>query len=94
MNVPNMPGDLLGTLVLGLIAGWGANRLMGSGRHGVIGDIVVGILGAFVGGWLAERLLGIGVTGLNLTSIAIAVVGAVIAIAIFRALAPHRRWFA
>jgi uncharacterized membrane protein YeaQ/YmgE (transglycosylase-associated protein family) len=89
-----MPVDWLGTLVLGLVAGWGANRLMGSGRYGVIGDIVVGILGAFVGGWLAVRLLGISVTGLNVTSIAIAVVGAVIAIAVFRALAPRRRWFA
>jgi len=89
-----MQADLLGTLVLGLIAGWGANRLMGSGRYGVIGDIIVGILGAFVGGWLAERLLGISVTGLNLTSIAIAVVGAVIAIAVFRALTRRRRWFA
>ena len=94
MNIPNMQADLLGTLVLGLIAGWGANRLMGSGRYGVIGDIIVGILGAFVGGWLAERLLGISVTGLNLTSIAIAVVGAVIAIAVFRALTRRRRWFA
>jgi len=89
-----MPAGLLSTLVLGLIAGWGANRLMGSGRYGVIGDIIVGILGAFVGGWLAERLLGISVTGLNLTSIAIAVVGAVIAIAVFRALTRRRRWFA
>ena len=94
MNIPNMPAGLLSTLVLGLIAGWGANRLMGSGRYGVIGDIIVGILGAFVGGWLAERLLGISVTGLNLTSIAIAVVGAVIAIAVFRALTRRRRWFA
>jgi len=89
----NIPVDLLVSLFLGLIAGWGAGRLMGSGRYGIIGDMVVGILGAFVGGWLSERLLGIGVTGFNVTSIAIALIGAVIAIAIFRALAPHRRWF-
>lgn len=94
VDIPNMPVDVLSTLVLGLIAGWGANRLMGSGRYGVIGDIVVGILGAFVGGWLAERVLGISVTGINITSIAIAVVGAAIAIAVFRALAPRRRWLA
>lgn len=91
----DMPVDfLVGTLVVGLIAGWGANRLMRTGRFGLIGDIVVGIVGAFAGGWLAERLLGIGVTGLNLTGIAIAVVGAVIAIAVLRALAPRQRWFA
>lgn len=89
-----MPADGLSTLILGLVAGWGANRIMGPGRFAVIGDIVVGILGAFVGGWLAARLLGISVTGLNLTSIVIAVVGAVVAIALFHALAPRRRWFA
>ena len=69
----------------------GASRLMGSGRYGVIGDIVVGILGAFAGGWLAARFLGIDVTELDFTSIALAVVGAVILIAIFRALSPGRR---
>ncbi len=78
-------------LVLGLIAGWIASLLVGGG-YGLIGDIVVGILGAIAGGWLATRYLGIDVTGVNLTSIAIGVGGAVILIIIFRALAPggHR----
>ncbi len=80
-------------IILGLIVGFLASRLMGSGGYGLIGDIVVGILGSVVGGWLATRLLGIDVTGLNLTSVAIGVVGAVILIVIFRALAPGRsRW--
>ena len=78
-------------LILGLIAGWIAGLLMGRGGYGLIGDIVVGILGAMVGGWLGSMLLGIDVTGLNLTSIALSVGGAVIAIALFRALAPGRR---
>ncbi|MHB1006730.1 MAG: GlsB/YeaQ/YmgE family stress response membrane protein [Chloroflexota bacterium] len=83
--------DLLSTLVVGLIAGWLASRLMGAGGYGLIGDIVVGVLGAFAGGWLAARFLAIDVTGINVTSIAVAVVGAVILIAIFRALMPGRR---
>lgn len=78
-------------LVLGLIAGWLASRLMGSGGYGLIGDIVVGILGALLGGWLASTFLNVDVTGLNVTSIAVAVVGAMILIAIFRAVAPGRR---
>jgi uncharacterized membrane protein YeaQ/YmgE (transglycosylase-associated protein family) len=77
-------------IVLGLIAGFLASVLMGAGGYGLIGDIVVGILGAVVGGWLASRFLGLDVTGLNLTSIAIAVVGAAILIFILRALSPRR----
>jgi uncharacterized membrane protein YeaQ/YmgE (transglycosylase-associated protein family) len=83
--------NILAWLVLGLIAGWIASRVMGTGGYGLIGDIVVGIVGAFVGGWLGSMFLNIDVTGLNPTSIALAVVGAVILIAIFRALSPGRR---
>ena len=82
---------ILAWIILGLIAGWLASLLMGRGGYGLIGDIVVGILGAVVGGWLASQFLGLDVTGLNPTSIAIAVVGAIILIAIFRAFAPGRR---
>ena len=78
-------------LVLGLIAGWLASLIMGSGGYGLIGDIAVGILGALLGGWLAMTFLGVDVTGLNVTSVAVAVVGAMILIAIFRAVAPSRR---
>ncbi len=83
--------SIIAWLILGLIAGWVASKLMGSGGYGIIGDIIVGILGAFVGGWLASLLLGIDVTGLNFTRIAISIVGAVIVIAIYRAFSPGRR---
>jgi len=78
-------------LILGLVAGWLASLLMGSGGFGIIGDIIFGVLGAIAGGWLASMFLGLDVTGLNLTSLAIAVVGAVLVIAVYRALAPGRR---
>jgi uncharacterized membrane protein YeaQ/YmgE (transglycosylase-associated protein family) len=77
-------------LVLGLIAGFLASVLMGAGGYGLIGDIVVGILGSIIGGWLATQFLGLDVTGLNLTSVLIAVGGAIILIVIFRALTPGR----
>ena len=80
-------------IVLGLIVGFLASRFMGAGGYGLLGDIVVGILGAIVGGWLATQFLGIDVTGVNLTSIAIGVVGAVILIVVYRALAPSRGRF-
>lgn len=81
-------------IIVGLIAGWIASRLMGSGGYGILGDIVVGILGAVVGGWLLSRLLGLDVTGLNLESIFVSVVGAMIVIVVYRALAGtgRRRW--
>ena len=82
---------ILAWLVLGLIAGWVASRLMGSGGYGLIGDIVIGIVGAVVGGWLGSMLLGLDVTGLNFTSIALSIGGAVVVIALVRALAPGRR---
>ncbi len=85
--------SILTWIILGLIVGFVASRLMGAGGYGIIGDIVVGILGAVLGGWLATPLLGIDVTGINLTSIAIGIVGAVILIALFRALLPGQsRW--
>jgi len=84
--------SILTWIILGLIVGFLASRLMGSGGYGLLGDIVVGILGSFVGGWLATQFLGLDVTGLNLTSIAIGIVGAVLLIAVFRALTPRRRF--
>ncbi len=83
--------SILAWVILGLIAGWIASLIMGAGGYGLIGDIIIGILGALVGGWLGSALLGVDVTGLNLTSIAVAVLGAIILIGIFRALTPHRR---
>ncbi len=82
---------ILAWVILGLLAGWLASLIMGAGGYGLLGDIVVGILGAIVGGWLGSALLGVNVTGLNLTSIVVAVVGAIVLIAIYRALAPGRR---
>lgn len=76
-------------IVLGLIAGWLASLIM-KGGYGLLGDIILGIVGALVGGFLSSTLLGIPVTGLDITSIIIATIGAIIVIAIARALSPGR----
>jgi len=80
---------LLAWLVLGLIAGVLANFLVGGGG-GLIFDIVLGIVGAFVGGFLASAL-GVGdVSGLNLESIVIATIGAILVILLVRAVTRRR----
>jgi len=81
---------IIAWIVLGAIAGWITNLIMGGGE-GVILTILLGIVGAVVGGWLAGSVLGIAdVTGLNITSIIVAVVGAIIVVAIYRAVAGRR----
>lgn len=79
---------LIAWIVVGLIAGWLAGMVMKGGGYGVVGDIILGIIGALVGGFLAATLFNIpdAVNGINVTSIIVAFVGAVIAIAIVRAL--------
>ncbi len=82
--------SIIGWIILGLIAGWLAGLIMRGGGYGILGDIILGIVGALVGGFLSSALLGVDVTGFNVTSLLIAVVGAIILIAISRALSPRR----
>jgi uncharacterized membrane protein YeaQ/YmgE (transglycosylase-associated protein family) len=70
-------------ILVGLIAGWLAGKLMKGGGFGVIGDIVVGILGALVGGFLFGTL-GVSTGGGLLGAIAVATVGAVVLIFVVR----------
>ena len=74
---------LIWFLLVGLIAGWLAGKVMRGGGFGVIGDMIVGIIGALIGGWLFG-VLGIGL-GLGLIgSIITAFVGAVILLWLLR----------
>lgn len=84
---------ILSWVVVGLIAGWLAGKAMRGGGYGLIGDIVVGVVGAVIGGFLAATLLKIpnAVNGINVTSILVAFVGAVILIAILRMVSGRRR---
>ncbi len=83
--------SILAWIIVGLIAGWLAGLVMKGGGYGILGDIIVGIIGAIIGGFLAGLLLGGDyVTGINLTSIVVSFIGAVILIAILRAVAPGR----
>lgn len=78
---------IIAWLVVGLIAGWLAGQVMKGGGYGVVGDILIGIVGALVGGFLAAVVFGGDyLTGINLTTIITAFLGAVLFIAILRAL--------
>jgi uncharacterized membrane protein YeaQ/YmgE (transglycosylase-associated protein family) len=82
---------IIAWIVLGAIAGFVTNLIMG-GTGGVITTIILGIVGALVGGYLAGTVLGVAdVTGVNLESIVVSVIGAVIVVAIYRGLSGRRR---
>jgi uncharacterized membrane protein YeaQ/YmgE (transglycosylase-associated protein family) len=70
--------SVLSWIIVGLIAGWLAGMVMRGGGYGVLGDIIVGIIGAPV-------------DGINLTSIFVAFIGAIVTIGILRALTPVTR---
>ena len=77
-------------IVLGAIAGFITNLIMG-GTGGVITTIILGIVGAVVGGYVAGSVLGVAdVTGINLESIVVSVIGAIIVVAIFRGVSRRR----
>jgi uncharacterized membrane protein YeaQ/YmgE (transglycosylase-associated protein family) len=84
---------ILAWIVVGLIAGWLASQVMRGGGYGLIGDIIVGIVGAVIGGFLAATFLKIpnAVNGINVTSILVAFIGAVILLAILRMVSGRRR---
>jgi uncharacterized membrane protein YeaQ/YmgE (transglycosylase-associated protein family) len=67
-------------IVVGLIAGWLAGMVMKGGGYGLVGDLVLGVIGAIVGGWLGSTFLGLGVSGINIESILVAAVGAIIVV--------------
>lgn len=79
--------NILLWILLGLVAGWMASIVTRTNNsQGVGGDIIMGVLGALVGGFVVNLLGGTGITGFNLYSILVAVLGAVILIAIGRAI--------
>jgi uncharacterized membrane protein YeaQ/YmgE (transglycosylase-associated protein family) len=73
-------------LIMGLIAGFIASKLVNKQGEGVAMDIVLGIIGAVVGGFIANALGFTGITGFDLYSILVSVVGAVIVLVVYHAM--------
>jgi uncharacterized membrane protein YeaQ/YmgE (transglycosylase-associated protein family) len=83
---------LISWIVVGLIAGWLTGLVMKGGGYGIIGDLLLGIVGALIGGFVASALFNIPspVNGINIESIVIAFIGAVVVVAIVRAVTGRR----
>ena len=75
--------SLIWFLLIGLIAGWLAGRVMRGGGFGLVGDMIVGVIGALLGGWLFGKL-GISAGGGLIGAIITAFVGAVVLILLLR----------
>jgi uncharacterized membrane protein YeaQ/YmgE (transglycosylase-associated protein family) len=82
--------SILAWIVLGLIAGFIASKLVNRAGGSLVLDLLLGVVGAFVGGFLFTRFGMAGVTGLNLYSILVAVIGAVVVLFIYHAIADRR----
>jgi uncharacterized membrane protein YeaQ/YmgE (transglycosylase-associated protein family) len=81
---------IIAWIVLGAIAGFITNLIMG-GKEGVIGTILLGIVGAVVGGFLAGTVLKVAdVTGINIESVVVAVIGGVVVVGGYRLLMGRR----
>jgi uncharacterized membrane protein YeaQ/YmgE (transglycosylase-associated protein family) len=78
--------SIIAWLILGLISGFIASKLVNKTGDGLVIDIVLGIIGAVAGGWLFNRFGMHGVTGLNIYSMLVSVVGAVVVLVIYHAL--------
>jgi uncharacterized membrane protein YeaQ/YmgE (transglycosylase-associated protein family) len=75
---------LISTIVVGLLAGWLASLIM-KAKGGLFIHLVLGVVGSILGGWITSLILGENlVSGFNLTSILVSIVGAVLVIAIYR----------
>lgn len=70
-------------IIVGLIAGWAAGKIMKGSGYGILADIGLGIVGAVVGGWITSAL-GIGTTGGLLPTILVAILGAVVVVVVVR----------
>ena len=88
--------NLLVIIVVGIVAGWLAGRVMRGGGFGLIGDLIVGLFGAFIGDWLLPRLnihFGTGIVALIVN----AVIGAILLLFILRLIVGRglvrRRWW-
>lgn len=82
--------SVLAWIVLGLIAGFIASKLVNKTGGNLVWDLILGVVGAFVGGFLFTRFGASGVSGLNLYSILVAVVGAVVVLFIYHAIIGRR----
>jgi uncharacterized membrane protein YeaQ/YmgE (transglycosylase-associated protein family) len=82
--------SILAWIILGLLAGFIGSKLVNKSGEGLILDLVLGIVGALVGGFIFNAFGAAGVTGLNIYSLIVSVVGAVVVLVIYHAVVGRR----
>lgn len=83
--------SIIGWLILGLIAGFIGSKIVDSQGQGVLLDILLGIVGAIVGGLIFSAFGAQGITGLNLYSMIVAIIGAIVVLVAYHAIAGQGR---
>jgi uncharacterized membrane protein YeaQ/YmgE (transglycosylase-associated protein family) len=83
--------SIIGWIILGLIAGFVASKIVNNAGEGVFLDIILGIVGAIVGGFIFSAFGAAGVTGFNLYSMVVAIVGAVVVLWLYHAITGARQ---
>ena len=78
--------SIIGWIILGLIAGFIASKIVNKQGEGFFLDIVLGVVGAIVGGWLFGLIGHAGVTGFNLYSMFVAIIGSVVVLIVYHAI--------
>lgn len=80
---------IIAWIIFGALAGWIASIIMGTNeQQGAFANIAVGVVGAMIGGFLSRVIGGSGVTGFNLGSLLIAILGAVVLLGLYKAVSP------
>jgi uncharacterized membrane protein YeaQ/YmgE (transglycosylase-associated protein family) len=82
---------IIAWIIIGLIAGYLASHIVNKSGEGMLLDIILGIIGAFIGGVIFRAVGSSGVTGFNIWSIFVAVIGAVVLLVIYHAIRGQRR---
>lgn len=82
--------SVIGWIVLGLIAGFIGSKIVNASGQGMLMDIVLGIVGALVGGLVFSFFGAAGVTGFNIWSLIVAVIGSIIVLWLYHAMTGRR----
>lgn len=82
--------SIIGWIILGLISGFIASKIVNKAGEGFFLDIVLGIVGAVIGGFIFSAFGASGITGFNLYSMIVAIIGAIIVLVVYHAVFGRR----
>jgi len=82
--------SIIGWIILGLIAGFIGSKIVNKAGQGIMLDIALGIVGAIVGGFIFSAFGASGITGLNIYSMIVAIIGSVVVLVVYHAVVARR----